>query len=444
MTPARAVSIVLLITTLFTTLLAGLLAPTSARAHEVLPAIADLETAGDRLTLRVEAAVEGWLAGIDLSEVADTNEAAEADTYDSLRALGPADLRDRFESFWPELAAMMRLAADGAPLDLALDAVEVPDTDSVETARITTFTASAALPADAEAVTFGWDRELGALVIRQQGVPEPFDGYLEPGDTTPDIALAGGSQAGPWQTFLNYIPVGVDHIVPLGLDHILFVLGLFFLSTQLGPLLWQISAFTLAHTITLALAALGYVSVPASIVEPIIAASIVYVAVENIFFPRLTPWRPAVVFGFGLLHGLGFASVLAEFGLPQGAFIPALIGFNIGVELGQLIVVAVAFLLVREAIRIDRGHDEVRLAKDLYILLPGLLIGAAFFCMGTYGPLEVSPMVFAVPAAALSLLCFLSVKLRDRLDAYRTFVAVPASAAIALVGAWWVIERTLL
>ena len=435
---ARAMSIVLLVTSLWG------LAAGAARAHEVLPAIADLEATGDRITLDIEAAVEGWLAGIDLSEVTDTNEAAEAGTYDALRALEPAELEERFRAFWPELSRSMTLAADGTPLALELEAVEVPEVGAIDTARSTAFTLSAPLPEGATTVSFAWDRALGVLVLRQQGVPAPYSGYLEPGAATGDIALAGGGQASGWQTFLDYIPVGVDHIVPLGLDHILFVLGLFFLSTRLGPLLWQISAFTLAHTITLALAALGYVSVPGSIVEPIIAASIVYVAVENIFFPRLTPWRPAVVFAFGLLHGLGFASVLAEFGLPEGAFIPALIGFNIGVELGQLLVVAVAFLLVREAIRIDRGHDEVRFAKDLYILLPGLLIGAAFFCMGTYGPLEVSPMVFAVPAAALSLLCFVSVKLRDRLEAYRQFVAIPASAAIALIGAWWVIERTLL
>ncbi len=149
-----------------------------------------------------------------------------------------------------------------------------------------------------------------------------------------------------WAVFEAYIPIGFDHILPKGLDHILFVLGLFLLAARLRPLLWQVTAFTAAHTITLALASLGWVSVPSGIVEPLIAASICYVALENVFMDHLSPWRPFVVFGFGLLHGLGFASVLGEFGLPQAEFIPALLGFNVGVELGQLTVIALAFLSV--------------------------------------------------------------------------------------------------
>ncbi|HGG63113.1 MAG TPA: HupE/UreJ family protein, partial [Rhodobacteraceae bacterium] len=160
------------------------------------------------------------------------------------------------------------------------------------------------------------------------------------------IPVSGGAQQTGWQTFLHYIPVGFDHILPKVLDHILFVLGLFFLSTHLRPLLWQVTAFTLAHTVTLALGAMGWVTVPASIVEPLIAASITYVAIENVFTSGLSRWRPFVIFGFGLLHGLGFASVLGEFGIPDDQFFPALIAFNVGVELGQLTVISLAFLAV--------------------------------------------------------------------------------------------------
>lgn len=147
-------------------------------------------------------------------------------------------------------------------------------------------------------------------------------------------------------TVARYLALGFEHILPLGLDHILFVLGLFLLSTRLRPLLWQVSAFTVAHTLTLALSMYGVVQLPPRLVEPLIALSIAYVAVENLCTSELKPWRPALVFGFGLLHGMGFAGVLRELGLPRGEFVPALISFNVGVEAGQLAVIGAAFLLL--------------------------------------------------------------------------------------------------
>ena len=216
---------------------------------------------------------------------------------------------------------------------------------------------SGVMPAGAGTLTVTWPAGAGDLVLRQQGVEAPYTGLISGGSDSGAIDVTGGQSASGWQTFGAYIPVGFDHILPKGLDHILFVLGLFFLSTRLGPLLWQVSAFTLAHTVTLALGALGLVNIPGSIVEPLIAASILYVAVENIFARDLNRWRTVVVFAFGLLHGLGFASVLGDFGLPQGQFVPALIGFNVGVELGQLTVIALA------AIALSLGCRAAMLAR---------------------------------------------------------------------------------
>ncbi|GLS27902.1 HupE/UreJ family protein [Marinibactrum halimedae] len=151
----------------------------------------------------------------------------------------------------------------------------------------------------------------------------------------------------PWQQkFLLYTKAGVEHIIPKGLDHILFVLGLFFSTLALASLLWQVSAFTLAHSLTLVMAALGVVSVPANIIEPLIALSIVWVAIENCVFKQSTRWRPIVVFAFGLLHGLGFASVLSEYGLPKNDFLVSLLAFNIGVEIGQIAILLGAAILV--------------------------------------------------------------------------------------------------
>src|ERR1700761_4976064 len=142
-----------------------------------------------------------------------------------------------------------------------------------------------------------------------------------------------------------YLQLGFTHIIPLGIDHILFVLSLFLLNTKLKSIIWQATAFTVAHSITLGLAMYGVISTPSYIVEPIIALSIMFVAIENIITDKLKPTRILIVFAFGLIHGLGFAGVLTELGLPQKHFLNALITFNIGVELGQISVILAAWLL---------------------------------------------------------------------------------------------------
>ena len=194
----------------------------------------------------------------------------------------------------------------------------------------------------------------------------------ETGD--PDQNLIEGITApGNWATFTSFIRSGFVHVVPLGMDHILFVLGLFLLSRHWKPLLLQVTAFTLAHTLTLGLAATGAVQVPASVVEPIIAGSIVVIALENIFYPSYTPWRLLVVFVFGLVHGLGFAGALSRLDLPASALLVGLLGFNLGVELGQLTVIAaglVATIWLRDPDRYRRA-----------VVIPGSLAIAA---MGAY------------------------------------------------------------
>ena len=151
-------------------------------------------------------------------------------------------------------------------------------------------------------------------------------------------------------TLLNiteYIYQGFVHILPQGLDHILFVLALFLLATKTSTLLWQVSTFTLAHTITLALGIFGIINLHSSFVETLIALSIAYVAIENIVQQKLTKWRLPIIFVFGLLHGLGFASVLVELGLPESEYVSSLLSFNVGVEFGQITVIALALLATR-------------------------------------------------------------------------------------------------
>ncbi len=143
-----------------------------------------------------------------------------------------------------------------------------------------------------------------------------------------------------------YLRLGFQHIIPAGIDHILFVAGLCLLSTNIKTILWQATAFTVAHSITLALSMKNLIVAPSAVVEPIIALSIVFVAIENMLLTELKPWRILIVFLFGLIHGMGFASALNEIGLPAGKFYTSIIAFNIGVEVGQIAVIAALFSIL--------------------------------------------------------------------------------------------------
>lgn len=421
----------------------------AAQAHEVFPSIGDMRVIDDRVVFDIQANIESFVAGINLTETANTNDDERAAAYDTLRSLDPAGLQAAFTAFWPQMADGITLMADGAPLIPVLDDVVAGPIGAVEVVRNATFQFSAALPEGSTHVQMGWAPEFGTLVLRQQDVPNPYDGFLQAGTVSEPININGGGQVSGWQAFVDYIPVGFDHIVPKGLDHILFVLGLFFLAAQFRPLILQISLFTLAHTITLALAALGVVTVSSEIVEPLIAASIVFIAVENIWARGISPWRPFVIFGFGLLHGLGFASVLGEFGLPGGAFVPALIGFNIGVEIGQLAVVSAMFLFVWQALRVDEGENEAGRGAVLYAVLLVVGLGLTIINVAAVGSLSAAfaflfdnaALLLALAMTLVSALCILSIQRRDYVDAYRYFVAIPCSVFIAIIGAYWVVER---
>jgi hypothetical protein len=171
---------------------------------------------------------------------------------------------------------------------------------------------------------------------------------------------------------LQYLSLGYTHILPKGLDHILFVLGIFLLSPHWKTMLLQVTAFTVAHSITLALSIYGVVSLPSRIVEPLIALSIAYVAIENLVTRQLKPWRLALVFMFGLLHGLGFAGVLRDLGLPREEFLTALVTFNLGVEGGQLTVIAIALAVVGACMKKGWYRQRVVIPASVVIAAIGL------------------------------------------------------------------------
>jgi hypothetical protein len=216
---------------------------------------------------------------------------------------------------------------------------------------------------------------------------------LKAGETSPEIevGLAGSKEehaaASPSSGFFSFVRMGAEHVVPDGLDHMLFILGLYLASPRLKSLLILVTMFTLAHSVTLTLAAIGLVAAPPRVIEPVIALSIAAVAIENILArPRAgsregpqglsfgqDAVRAAIVFAFGLVHGLGFASAFGEMELPRSVLVPALVGFNVGVEVGQLLVLCGAFVVIGWAAR-----------KPWYrkaVVIPG---SAAIACVGLY------------------------------------------------------------
>ena len=313
------------------------------KAHEMSPSILDLTINPNIVQLKIRFSIEAMLAEIDLSEISDTNLSKNADKYDELRTLTPNQIKKIFNKKWPYLSKHIQLIQSGRVVELSYQDLTVPDVGNTELTRISHLYLEAKIEKE-EPVIFSWNANFGPIVVRQLGFDNALTQFLVNGDESDPIFFQGSIGKSKIQIFFDYITVGFEHIIPKGWDHILFVLGLFFFSSKLKPLVWQISVFTLAHTCTLALGSLGYIKIIPEIVEPLIALSIIFISVENIFIKKLSKWRPLVIFTFGLLHGLGFASVLGEFGLPVGFFLPALIGFNVGVEFGQLTVVLLAFI----------------------------------------------------------------------------------------------------
>lgn len=227
--------------------------------------------------------------------------------------------------------------------------------------------------------TFGWTFASYALSLRNSNDGIATTEWLDGGQPSKAFSLtAPVRQMSRWQTALRYLTLGFTHILPNGLDHMLFVLGIYLLSQRARTVLWQVSAFTVAHSITLGLSLYGLIHVSPRIVEPAIAISIAYVAIENVFLKELRSWRVALVFAFGLLHGMGFAAALQELDLPRSEFLTALLSFNVGVEAGQLAVIGVAFLFIG-------WQFSQRIWYRSRVVIPA---SAAIACMALYWTVE--------------------------------------------------------
>ena len=351
------------------------------QADVVKPALVEITAnTNGMVSIEVRASIEALLTGIN-AQYKNTQDAPTAEEYDELRVLLPDKLHVAFEPFKQEFLGQIALKADDVAIPLTIDEVGIPQPGYTKVPRISVITLSGEIGQQTKNLQWYYPARFGDNAVRVRQVDEANERWhwsewqwLRKDQPSEAFSLEALFSRKPiTEVILSYTVIGFEHIVPRGTDHILFILGIFLLSTRMKPLLWQVTMFTVAHTLTLALSMKGVISLPASIVEPLIALSIAYVGIENIFAKSLHKSRLVLVFLFGLLHGLGFAGVLSEFGMPPDAFATALISFNIGVELGQIAVILAAYLAVGIWFRHkDWYHNRITVPGSAIISIIGL------------------------------------------------------------------------
>ena len=347
----------------------------NASADLVKPALVEISVyTNGTYQVEVRASIEALLTGIN-SQFTNTKESPNAQAYDDLRVLEKEQLATEFEKFHQQFTQIIKLKFDDKIIPLKITNVDIPEPGYTKVPRISVITLSGKIDREVKSISWYYPAAFADNAVRVRQVDMQAekwhwsnwqwlrnDNWSKPFDLTEVF-----HQQSTWSVIKDYTRAGFDHILPKGLDHILFILGIFLLSIKLRPLLLQVTMFTVAHSITLSLAMLNIINIPSNIVEPLIALSIAFIAFENIATKEIKPSRLVVVFLFGLLHGMGFASMLADFGMPKNSFATALISFNVGVELGQLTIIALAFALVGYWFRDKTWYRKV-------IVIPASLI----------------------------------------------------------------------
>ena len=289
------------------------------------------------------------ISDLDALALGTSQDADSAELAARLQGMPEAEFQTAVDGLKELIQRRIRLRIDGQAVPLRVTFPQFrPDRRVVEDSILgTLLELRGTLPDGAGEISFFASRAFPPVRLTLRGADDRVLAslLLERGERSPPFPLQG--EVRPFskaRVLRRYVVLGFTHILPLGLDHILFVLGLFLFRVEFRSLLWQISSFTLAHTLTLGLGIYGMVSLPTRPVEALIALSIVYVAAENITVRQVGRARLLAIFLFGLLHGLGFAGVVTELGLPTGQKALALFSFNLGVELGQIAVLSGAFL----------------------------------------------------------------------------------------------------
>ena len=359
-------------------LLAGLAFMSAIQADVVKPALTEINVfASGRVEVEIRTSLEALLTSID-GRYQNTKDAPGSDQYDIFRQQSSEQLTLSFQSFHSTFVDGVELTVDDAAISLEIASIDIPEPGYTKVPRTSILLLTGKIKGSHDSLRWYYPDRFGDHAVRVKLIDEAKDfwhwsdyQWIRDDRVSDAFPLNELIKETFWFDVLTtYVEAGYLHILPLGLDHILFILGLFLMSRKFRPLLWQVTMFTLAHSITLSLSTLGIFDLPSSWVEPLIALSIAYIAIENIWHQKLSSTRLWVVFGFGLLHGLGFATMLAEFGLPDDGFLLALLGFNLGVEAGQISILVLAWFGVGIWFRQWNGYRQ-------WIVIPVSILIAA-------------------------------------------------------------------
>ena len=344
-------------------------------AHEIKPAVVEFNKIENHISIVLTFNAEAFLANIDASVHKETKNSSNSKIYDELRLLSEEILKERVFKSKDQITNSIFIKTSEKTLNLKVVEIDVLEEKDIEKVRFTKIYFKTDNQIIETPITFSAKKIFGPLIFKNfsnidTDTQKPQSQWIKPGNQTNQIEILEEKTNVP-NLLISGIWNGILHIIPYGFDHILFVLGLFFFSYKLKPLLIQVTTFTIAHSITLILGGLGYVTISPVIVEAIIAASIIWIGVENLFRKSMNISRIGVIFCFGLLHGLGFASMFKLIGLEGTDYFLNLLSFNVGIEIGQIITLAPLIILIPLFNRLSWYRILIAIPASIIIALFG-------------------------------------------------------------------------
>ena len=345
-------------------------------AHEIKPAIVEFNKVKNQINIVLKFNAEAFLANIDASDYKETINFSNSIKYSELRLLPREILKEKVFESRDQIINSIFIKTSKKQLNLKLVEINVLEEKNIEKVRFTKVYLKTEIKFIETPITFSTKKIFGPLIFKNfsnidKNTDKPQSQWLKPGNQTSNLGIlqiknntTNFSILGIWN--------GILQIILYGFDHILFILGLFFFSHKLKPLLIQVTTFTIAHSITLIFGGLGYITISPLIIEVIIAASIIWIGFENLFRKKMKVSRLGVIFTFGLIHGLGFASMFKPKGLEGTDYYLNLLSFNIGIELGLLITLLPLIILIPLFNRLTWYRILIAMPASIIIALFGV------------------------------------------------------------------------